>query len=1062
MSQSRDGLGTSVAMDPENPWVGLSSYTEENRAAFEGRNEEAAELARRVLRKSITVLFGQSGLGKTSLLQAGLVPRLRGEGFCPVYLRVEYSAESPPPSEQIKQAIFRAAAAAGHWIRPGTAIEGESLWEFLHHRGDLLRDAGGRTLLPLLIFDQFEEIFTLAQANATGRLRARLFLEELADLVENRPPAALEARLERDEAAAADFDFAHAGYRILIALREDYLANLESAKGIMPSITQNRMRLARMTGAQALAVVVKPGGRLVSQEVAESIVRFVAGGAELANAEVEPSLLSLICRELNTVRQAQGHAEISADLLAGSRDTILSEFYERALADQPPGVRRVIEDELLTEAGYRESWAEERVKKALAAAGAAPDALTKLVDRRLLHIEERLDTRRVELTHDVLCGVVKASRELRLEREAAEEAERRIAVQKARAEAARKASVRSRQIAAGCALLAIIAIAASVFGYIGMKRAQSTRQMAEIARSESERLIVYLFDDFSRELEPLGRLEIVAGLARHVLKYYEGLPEELRTPETDRNRAMALARYGSVLVSQGNLNEAKLALDDSIQTLDRLRQEGDASEPTAVGLAMGLRARARALHAGGSSTDSLAPAAQAVEVIKPVATAAGSSVAARRTYGTVLTYLGFLQLRQNQAESAAASLAAARDALSSLDELSLVDLNAAAKYAETSAWLVETFTELGRLDDAKRVGEEGRSVASRLLKLHPTHLQALSARALLADSLADIETNELDASSGLALLDEATHDWALLTQIDPSDVISWSNLGASRFSAAEVLLSLGKPRAAIARLGEMQPIEAEAESSWMVAGVLNGNRARMALLTGEIGDIRRSDNLRRESLGHFEVATRDLSAESFELPFWRLDSLVGDIDIALSQGNYQRARSIADGLRARIEQLAPPDDYSKQQKTELLRRFHYLLARADLRLDDLAAAQQNVRAVVRYREQLPAQSMRERRAAAADSTLAAIVLARLGQQAEAQQLIRPVMEFHRSLAAMRHDNQTVKLEFIEALYASALANPAQSAALLDEAQSLFNTLSPEMRAQRSAAYVRARIAEARR
>ena len=127
-------------------------------------------------------------------------------------------------------------------------------------------------------------------------------------------------------------------------------------------------------------------------------MRFVAGGSELPNAEVEPSLLSLICRELNTVRLAQGKAEISADLLAGSRDTILSEFYERALVDQPAGVRRVIEDDLLTESGYRESLAEERVAKALAAAGAEPDALAKLVDRRLLRIEERLDMRRVELT----------------------------------------------------------------------------------------------------------------------------------------------------------------------------------------------------------------------------------------------------------------------------------------------------------------------------------------------------------------------------------------------------------------------------------------------------------------------------------------------------------------------------------------------------------------------------------------------------------------------------------------------------------------------------------------
>ncbi|MHB8447947.1 MAG: nSTAND1 domain-containing NTPase, partial [Rudaea sp.] len=370
-----------VALDPENPWLGLFSYAEETRAYFHGRDEEAAELARRVRRKLLTVLFGQSGLGKTSLLRAGLVPRLRDEGYCPVYVRVDYAPESPPPSEQIKQAIFRATAAAGHWTRPGSSIEGESLWEFLHHRGDLLRDANGQTLMPLLIFDQFEEIFTLGQADDAGRLRAKQFLADLADLVENRAPAALEARIENDENAAADFDFARADYRVLIALREDYLAHLEGVKDSMPSITQNRMRLARMSGTQALSAVVRPGGRLVSQEVAESIVRFVAGGSELGNAEIEPSLLSLVCRELNTVRQAQGRREISADLLAGSRDTILSEFYERALADQPAGVHRVVEDELLTESGYRESLAEERVGKALAAAGAAPDALATLVNR---------------------------------------------------------------------------------------------------------------------------------------------------------------------------------------------------------------------------------------------------------------------------------------------------------------------------------------------------------------------------------------------------------------------------------------------------------------------------------------------------------------------------------------------------------------------------------------------------------------------------------------------------------------------------------------------------------
>jgi hypothetical protein len=74
-----------------------------------------------------------------------------------------------------------------------------------------------------------------------------------------------------------------------------------------------------------------------------------------------------------------------------------------------------------------------------------------LVNRRLLRIEERLDVRRVELTHDVLCGVVKASRDLRQEREAREATERLLAEQRERELAARRALVRARQVASVCA-----------------------------------------------------------------------------------------------------------------------------------------------------------------------------------------------------------------------------------------------------------------------------------------------------------------------------------------------------------------------------------------------------------------------------------------------------------------------------------------------------------------------------------------------------------------------------------------------------------------------------------
>ena len=173
---------------PRNPWLGLASFTEETRAYFYGRDEEVAELARRVQRKLLTVLFGQSGLGKTSILRAGLVPRLRDQGYCPIYVRVDYGRDAPEPSEQIKEAIKRTARRAGEWTQVGVASAGESLWEYLHHRDDVLRDEAGKTLIPLLIFDQFEEICTLAQSDGFGRARAATFIADLADLVEHRPP----------------------------------------------------------------------------------------------------------------------------------------------------------------------------------------------------------------------------------------------------------------------------------------------------------------------------------------------------------------------------------------------------------------------------------------------------------------------------------------------------------------------------------------------------------------------------------------------------------------------------------------------------------------------------------------------------------------------------------------------------------------------------------------------------------------------------------------------------------------------------------------------------------
>ncbi len=1075
-----DSPAAQTSIDPQHPWLGLASFTEETQGYFYGREEEVAELARRVQRKTLTLLFGQSGLGKTSILRAGIVPRLRPMGYCPVYVRVDYSGDSPVPAEQIKQAIVRATQRSGEWTQTGVAVEGESLWEFLHHRDDVLKDELGTPLIPLLIFDQFEEIFTLAQADDAGRSRAAQFIEDLADLVENRPPKALEARMEADESAAEKFDFTRSDYRILIALREDYLAHLEAFKAVMPSITQNRMRLARMTGEQALDAVMKPGGKLVSQEVAEAIVRFVAGGSELRNAEVEPSLLSLICRELNNARIGKGRAEISADLLAGSHETILAEFYERALADQPAALRHYIEDELLTESGYRESIAEESVRKAFAGMGAKPDALPTLVDRRLLRIEERLDVRRVELTHDVLCNVVRASRDLRHEREARDEAERKLAEQRARERATRKALVRARQIAAVCAVLAIGAIGSAIYGYESAKRAQraeadaqQTRQLADSARGQAEKLIVYLLDDFYLELEPIGRLDIVAGLAKRAVDYYADLPAALRTPETDRNRALALVRYGAALRNQSKLAEAKTALADAVSALTRLRAQGDRSEETTIGLGLGLAAQARVASSEVRGPDELDFARQSVAVLEPLMHAPSPSVAARRAYGLAATFLGFSQMQSNDSEAAVKTLDRAREANRSIANLSLDDMPAAVAYAEASAWQAAALSNLGEFDRLQAISADGLKVSDAVLAAQPGNMSARRAQALLFDSLVSAESTSMHVRKALEWAGRDVAGWQAMTELDPTNQISWNNLVSARMQMAGVHLSLGGVDAARQELRSGLAVASRVRQAAILGVVLALDAGYLAQVEADSGNEQAAAAAAAQNRRYADMATAGQPADTFGhaylpeflgqigFPFGGLGIGYAALAVPFASGDFATVQAMASGAAKRLDATTPPDAGAKERRDNALWMAWRMAAEASWWRRDFASAGDEIARAIAVRKQVPLRNIGDQRNQNILLTLEAWIAAGAGDSARAGRIIAPVLAFERSLY-LRKDNEdlTQHIEYAQALYASALAAPAAKAAPLAQAARLIDSLPPAMRRLISVSRLRARITEA--
>lgn len=412
------------SVDADNPWPGLASFTEDARSFFFGREVETDQLSRLVRRQTLTVLFGQSGLGKSSLLQAGLFPILRESDHLPLYLRLDHAPTAASLIAQVKLALngaFAEAKADAPAFR-----DDETLWEYFHRKDVDIWSAKNRLLTPVLAFDQFEEIFTLGRGDEICRERSRAFLSELACLVENRPPVAVKTKLDAGELDPARFNFEKPSCQVILSLREDFLPDLEGLRQEMPALIHNRLRLKKLSGTQALEIVSRPAPHLLAEGVAERIVEFVAGGRggsaeRLAELDVEPPLLSVICRELNERRRTLGHAQITADLVSGNRREILTDFYERSVADLPDDMRTFVEDHLLTKSGFRDNIA---LETALEFPGVTRELIDTLVGRRLLRIEDRFGVQRVELTHDVLADVIRASRDTRQQDVALAEAAR--------------------------------------------------------------------------------------------------------------------------------------------------------------------------------------------------------------------------------------------------------------------------------------------------------------------------------------------------------------------------------------------------------------------------------------------------------------------------------------------------------------------------------------------------------------------------------------------------------------------------------------------------------------
>ena len=399
--------------NPRRPFQGLRSFEEKNKSEFGGRDTEIKELLGLVEDLGLTVVFGKSGIGKTSVLQAGLMPALRKKFYYPTYIRIDYSS-SKSPLRQVKDLLFESLVAMDPSIPPMGSV---SLWEYMH---DL--DFMKGLITPVLILDQFEEIFTLGEKNSG----VKELVAELADLVENRIPTSTKEKY-RAQGKIVPSRYSKLSYRVVLSLREDYLARLEELKKYMPSIMDNRLRVVQMTISQAMDAAMKPAKDLISKSVAEDIIKILPGvsqtdfdllkqkGEEDQKLKVEPFLLSLICDRINEKRIEKGLDVITSELVSEFNvSDVISSFYNESTSKYGQHVEHAIEDLLLTEGGFRKLQALEEMKRKY---DISDQVIDELVSARIIRKEARDGVAYVELIHDVLAPVIKHKRDTRLEKE---------------------------------------------------------------------------------------------------------------------------------------------------------------------------------------------------------------------------------------------------------------------------------------------------------------------------------------------------------------------------------------------------------------------------------------------------------------------------------------------------------------------------------------------------------------------------------------------------------------------------------------------------------------------
>ena len=194
----------------KSPFKFLDSYQHEDKQIFFGREQETLELYNRIFETNLVLLYGASGTGKTSLINCGLSNEFEPGDWLPIFIRRRDNI-----LESWKMELHRF---ANKKLKEDASFS------------EMIRSVYLDFFKPIyLVFDQFEELFILG-----SKEEQILFFNELEQL--------LRANLQ---------------CKIIISMREEYLAHLSEYEHIVPDLFDNRIRVEKMNSKNLKDVVMK-------------------------------------------------------------------------------------------------------------------------------------------------------------------------------------------------------------------------------------------------------------------------------------------------------------------------------------------------------------------------------------------------------------------------------------------------------------------------------------------------------------------------------------------------------------------------------------------------------------------------------------------------------------------------------------------------------------------------------------------------------------------------------------------------------------------------------------